>query len=67
VFSDVLSRTLPNGWVIGLANEHFVTDGKSFADVGIVPDIAVESFTPAARATGRDAAVERALALLKGR
>jgi len=67
VFSDVLGRTLPNGWSFGLANERFVTDGKSFDNVGIAPDIAVESFTPAARATGRDAAVERALALLQGR
>jgi hypothetical protein len=66
VFSDVLGRRLPNGWVFGLANERFVTDGKSFDNVGIAPDVAVESFTPAARATGRDAAVERALAILRG-
>ena len=66
VFSDVLGRRLPNGWQFGLANERFVTDGKSFDNVGIVPDVAVESFTPAARATGRDAAVEKALSILKG-
>jgi C-terminal processing protease CtpA/Prc len=67
VFSDVLGRSLPNKWQFGLANERFVTDGKSFDNTGIVPDIAVESFTPAARATGRDAAVVRAVALLTGR
>ena len=67
VFSDVLGRTLPNGWRFGLANERFVTDGKSFDNVGIVPDVAVESLTPAARATGKDAAVEKALAMLHGR
>lgn len=66
VFSDVLGRMLPNGWRFGLANERFVTDGKSFDNVGIAPDVAVESFTPAARATGRDAAVERALAIIRG-
>ena len=67
VFSDVLGRTLPNGWRFGLANERFVTDGKSFDNVGIAPDVGVESFTPAARATGKDAAVEKALAMLHGR
>jgi len=67
VFSDVLGRALPNGWRFGLANERFVTDGKSFDNVGIVPDVAVESLTPAARATGKDAAVEKALAMLHGR
>jgi len=67
VFSDVLGRVLPNGWRFGLANERFVTDGKSFDNVGIAPDVAVESFTPAVRATGKDAAVEKALAMLHGR
>jgi C-terminal processing protease CtpA/Prc len=67
VFSDVLGRTLPNGWSFGLANERFVTNGKSFDNVGIAPDVPVESFTPAARASGRDAAVLRALEMLRGR
>jgi hypothetical protein len=67
VFSDVLGRKLPNGWRFGLANERFVTDGKSYDNVGIAPDVPVESFTPAARATGRDAAVEKALSILKAR
>lgn len=66
VFSDVLGRTLPNGWSFGLANERFVTDGKSFDNVGIPADVPVESFTPAARATGKDAAVVKALAILRG-
>ena len=44
-----------------------MTDGKSFDNVGIAPDVAVESLTPAARATGKDAAVEKALAILHGR
>ena len=66
VFSDVLGRHLPNGWEFVLANERFVTDGKSYDVTGIQPDVPVESFTPAARATGKDAAVEKALAILKG-
>jgi hypothetical protein len=66
VFSDVLGRQMPNGWRFGLPNERFVTNGKSYDHVGIAPDVAVESFTPAARATGRDAGIERALAILKG-
>ena len=67
VFSDVLGRTLPNGWSFGLANERFVTNGKSYDNIGIMPDVEVESFTPAARATGRDAGVERAISILRGR
>ncbi len=67
VFSDVLGRTLPNGWRFGLANERFVTNGKYYDHFGIAPDIAVESLTPAARATGRDAAIEKALALLQAK
>jgi hypothetical protein len=66
VFSDVLDRRLPNGWQFGLPNERFVTDGKSYDITGLAPDVAVESFTPAARATGKDAAVGRALAILQG-
>jgi len=65
VFSDVLGRSLPNGWQFGLANERFVTNGKSYDNVGIAPDIAVESFTPAARATGRDAGILKALSVIK--
>jgi hypothetical protein len=65
VFSDVLGRQMPNGWSFGLANERFVTNGKSYDNVGIAPDVPVESFTPAARATGKDAAVERAIQILQ--
>jgi hypothetical protein len=65
VFSDVLGRRLPNGWVFRLPNERFVTDGKSYDVVGIAPDVFVESLTPAARGTGKDAAIEKAIALLR--
>jgi hypothetical protein len=66
VFSDVLGRTLPNGWRFGLPNERFVTDGKTYDGPGIAPDVAVESFTPQGLASGKDAGVERAVAILNG-
>jgi hypothetical protein len=64
VFSDVLGRTLPNGWRFGLPNERFVTDGRSFDGPGIAPDVEVLSFTPGGISSGRDAGIERALELL---
>jgi hypothetical protein len=64
VFSDVLARTLPNGWRFGLPNERFVTDGRSFDGPGIAPDVTVLSFTPEGIASGRDAGIEKALELL---
>ena len=65
VFSDVLGRRLPNGWTVRLPNERFTTDGRSYDIIGIAPDVPVESLTPAARATGRDAAIEKAIEMLK--
>ena len=65
VFSDVLGRQLPNGWRFGLPNERFVTDGKNYDVVGIAPDVPVESFTPSALATGKDAGVMKALEILR--
>jgi hypothetical protein len=65
VFSDVLGRKLPNGWTFGLPNERFVTDGKSYDIVGIAPDVPVESLSPAARATAKDAAIEKAVEILR--
>jgi hypothetical protein len=68
VFSDVLSRDLPNGWHFGLPNELFLTsDGKSFDGPGIPPTIAVPAFTKEDLAAGRDPGLERAIALLSGR
>jgi hypothetical protein len=65
VFSDVLDRRLPNGWTVVLPNERFVTEGKSYDIVGIAPDVFVESLSPAARATAKDAALEKAIELLR--
>jgi hypothetical protein len=67
VFSDVLGRTLPNGWRFGLPNERFVTDGKSYDGPGIPPDVTVPVFPKSDLEAGRDGALERALTLLAQR
>jgi len=65
VFSDVLSRKLPNGWSFGLPNEVFRTkQGKAFDAVGIPPDIAVPVFADADVAGGKDPAMMKALEVL---
>lgn len=66
VFSDVLRRTLPNGWIFGLPNERFVTDGWSYDGPGIPPHVIALSFTPEGLASGRDLGIETALELLRG-
>jgi hypothetical protein len=68
VFSDVLVRTLPNGWRVGLPNELFLTEqGTSFDGPGIPPTVPVATFTKADLEAGRDPGLERAIALLGGR
>jgi C-terminal processing protease CtpA/Prc len=65
VFSDVLGRTLPNGWQFGLPNEVFRSqEGKTFDGSGIPPDIAVPVFAEADLAAERDPGLERARAEL---
>jgi C-terminal processing protease CtpA/Prc len=68
VFSDVLGRRLPNGWVFGLPNEVFRTpEGAIFDAVGIAPDIAVPVFADEDVAAGKDPAMANALQLLRGK
>jgi hypothetical protein len=65
VFSDVLLRHLPNGWMFGLPNEIYLTkDGKAFDRVGVPPDINVPIFPAQDLANGRDSALDKALELL---
>lgn len=65
VFSDVLVRTLPNGWHFHLPNEVYYTkDGKSFDGAGIPPDIEVSFFSREDIRNGRDSALDEALKLL---
>jgi hypothetical protein len=65
VFSDVLSRTLPNGWALGLPNELFLTEhGEYFDGPGIPPDIEIPVFRSVDLDAGLDPALERAIAFL---
>ncbi len=65
VFSDVLKRTLPNGWHFNLPNEVYLTrEGKSFDVTGVPPDIEVEFFSAQDLSNGRDAAMESAQRLI---
>ena len=64
VFSEVLDRTLPNGWSFGLPIEIYRTkDGKAFDGLGVPPDIAVPISTAEDLASGRDSAIDKALEL----
>ena len=65
VFSDVLVRSLPNGWRFGLPNERFVTDGKTWDGPGIPPDVEVPVFAKKDLDAGKDVALERALQILR--
>jgi peptidase S41-like protein/tricorn protease-like protein len=62
VFSDVLHRSLPNGWYFELPNEVYYTKGgKAFDAIGVPPDIAVSFFTVGDLKASRDAALEEAI------
>ncbi|HXB57538.1 MAG TPA: S41 family peptidase [Vicinamibacteria bacterium] len=66
VYSDVLERSLPNGWQFGLPNEMFLTEqGIHFEARGVPPDIRVPVFPQSDLASGRDGAVERAIETLQ--
>jgi hypothetical protein len=65
VFSDVLGRTLPNGWSFGLPNEVYLTkDGKAFDGPGVPPDVRVPFFSREELESGRDAALDKAMETL---
>ena len=67
VFSDVLDRTLPNGWSFGLPNEIYLTkDGKAFDGPGVPPDVEVPIFPAEDLADDRDSALDKALEFLVG-
>lgn len=64
--SDVLEKPLPNGWLIGLANEVYLDgEGNGFEASGIPPHIPVPVFRLEERRAGRDSALEAALELLE--
>lgn len=64
-FSAVLNHFLPNGWMLGLPNEHYVTpEGERFDVVGIPPDVTTPVFGAEDLAAERDSALDEALRLL---
>ena len=65
VFSDDLSRRLPNGWRFRLPDEVYLTsDGKAFDATGVPPDVRLIFFSPEDLLKNRDAALEEAQKLL---
>jgi hypothetical protein len=68
VYSDVLVRSLPNGWRFGLPNEVFLTEqGQHFEASGVPPDLHMPVFPKEDLAAGRDSALEKALETLAGK
>ena len=56
--SDVLDRTLPNGWTIGISNEVYRDpDGQSWEGRGIPPDHRLQVFDPQNLTAGHSAAI----------
>jgi hypothetical protein len=65
VFSDMLLRPLPNGWIFALPNEVCRTSsGETFDGPGIPPDKMAPVFAAADIAAGRDAAMAAAMEVL---
>lgn len=68
ILSDVFSRTLPNGWELGLSHELYLSpSGESFEALGIPPDVPLQAppFSLADREAGRDSGLEEAIALVR--
>lgn len=60
--SDILVKTLPNGWEFGLSNEVYRdASGQQFEAVGVLPDVEVATFRFADLLRGRDTALDTAL------
>lgn len=60
--SDVLEKTLPNGWQFELANEvYFDPMGEVYENVGIPPHVPVGAFEKEERENGEDSALNAAL------
>ena len=65
VFSDVMERSLPNGWHFRLPNEVYLADdGRTYDVTGVPPDIRVPVFSEQDLKDGRDSALEKAIEVL---
>jgi C-terminal processing protease CtpA/Prc len=52
-FSNILDRSLPNGWSFGLSNQRYSSwEGIDYEQVGISPDIKIKARRPAIRKGG---------------
>lgn len=59
VFSDDMSRRLPNGWTFTLGNEEYTaSDGHNYEGEGIPPTVPTPVFTEAEMAAGQDSALD---------
>lgn len=60
-FSDILDKTLPNGWTLGLSNERYSSyEGENYEQRGISPDIEI-LMTQEDLDSGRDRFIEAAI------
>jgi len=67
-FSDRLPRRLPNGWLFSLSNERYLDgNGANYEGRGISPDIAVKALDRLDIESGHDAALEKAIGVLRSR
>lgn len=63
--SDILDKTLPNGFVVNLSNEKYLTtDGEWYERTGIPVDIEVPHFDLESRELAIDKSIETVLAIL---
>ena len=62
IFSDVLEKTLPNGWEIWLANEVYLdSNGVNHEVTGLTPDMEADVFSLEGIEDGRNIAIDAAL------
>jgi hypothetical protein len=65
VYSDILDRTLPNGWEFGLPNEVFLdAENHHYEKRGVPPDHEVAVFDPEDLKAGKDRAIEKVFELI---
>jgi C-terminal processing protease CtpA/Prc len=64
VFSDMISKELPNGWTFTLSTEIYSDlDGNAYESVGVPVDHFVDFYVPSEIVAGQDTAIEKALSL----
>ncbi len=65
IFSDMISKELPNGWTFTLSTEIYSdVDGNVYESVGVPVEHFVDFYVPSDIISGRDTAIELALTLI---